>query len=161
MVLLRWWFLVVAEVAGLCAGALTGALQKLWSADVTHLSTACLVLLLGTTGFVGWITKQATSVDKYDRGTIIGRRILDPLQPHINAAWFISEVLMGLGMVGTIFGFLIMLNDAFTGSMQAQEVMARAGPGLGTMCVTTAVGLICSMFVKAQLVNLNYLVPDK
>jgi hypothetical protein len=52
-----------------------------------------------------------------------------------------------------------MLNDAFSGSMAAQEVMLRAAPGLATICVTTAVGLVCSMLVKAQLVNLDYLLP--
>ena len=66
---------------------------------------------------------------------------------------------MGLGMTGTVLGFLIMLNDAFTGNMAAQEVMQRAAPGLATICVTTAVGLVCSMLAKAQLVNLDYLLP--
>ena len=43
--------------------------------------------------------------------------------------------------------------------MGAQEVMLRAAPGLATICVTTAVGLVCSMLVKAQLVNLDYVLP--
>ena len=81
------------------------------------------------------------------------------LLPHADACWFISDVLMGLGMTGTVLGFLIMLNDAFTGDMAAQEVMLRAAPGLATICVTTAVGLVCSMLVKAQLVNLDYVLP--
>ncbi len=62
-------------------------------------------------------------------------------------------------MTGTVLGFLVMLNDAFSGSMAAQEVMVRTAPGLATICVTTAVGLVCSMLVKAQLVNLDYLLP--
>ncbi len=49
--------------------------------------------------------------------------------------------------------------DAFSGNMAAQEVMLRAAPGLATICVTTAVGLVCSMLVKAQLVNLDYVLP--
>ena len=38
-------------------------------------------------------------------------------------------------------------------------LMLRAAPGLATICVTTAVGLVCSMLVKAQLVNLDYVLP--
>jgi len=52
-----------------------------------------------------------------------------------------------------------MLNDAFPGSIGAQEVMLRAAPGLATTCVTTAVGLVCSMLINAQLVNLDYGLP--
>jgi hypothetical protein len=66
---------------------------------------------------------------------------------------------MGLGMTGTVLGFLVMLNDAFSGDMAAQQVMLRAAPGLATICVTTVVGLVCSMLVKAQLVNLDYVLP--
>lgn len=158
MVMLRWWFLVVAELVGFTAAGLTGALHKLWAADVTHLSIICLFVLVLSTGFIGWITYQLEIADDtaWNHEQVLARMKL-----HANACWFTSEALMGIGMVGTIFGFLIMLNDAFTGSMQAQEVMLRAAPGLGTMCVTTAVGLICSMFVKAQLTNLEYLVPSE
>lgn len=41
MVMLRWWFLAVAEVAGLGALVYTGMVRKLWSADVTKLSIVC------------------------------------------------------------------------------------------------------------------------
>ena len=148
MVMLRWWFLAVAEVAGLGALVYTGMVRKLWSADVTKLSIVCLIALLVATGFIGWITRRAEE----------GRDTRE-LLPHADACWFISDVLMGLGMTGTVLGFLIMLNDAFSGNMAAQEVMLRAAPGLATICVTTAVGLVCSMLVKAQLVNLDYLLP--
>jgi len=147
MVMLRWWFLVVCQTVGLGVGLMTGALHKLWLVDVTKLSMVCIVSLLIVTGFIGWLTRMAE----------IGRT--EDLLPHVDACWFISEVLMGLGMTGTVLGFLIMLNDAFNGNMVAQEVMLRAAPGLSTICVTTVVGLICSMFCKAQLVNLDYLLP--
>jgi hypothetical protein len=35
----------------------------------------------------------------------------------------------------------------------------RPAPGLATICVTMAMGLVCSMLVKAQLVNLDYGLP--
>ena len=147
MVMLRWWFLVAAQVGGLVALIATGMAQKLWTADVTKLSIVCLVALVAATGFIGWLTQQA----RQNRGEA-ARELL----PHADSCWFISDVLMGLGMTGTVLGFLVMLNDAFAGNMAAQEVMLRAAPGLATICVTTAVGLVCSMLVKAQLVNLDY-----
>jgi hypothetical protein len=150
LVMLRWWFLAFVEIAGLAALLATGMARKLWSADVTKLSIVCLVALLIATGFIGWITQQAR---------LARTDVTEDLLPHADACWFVSDALMGLGMTGTVLGFLVMLNDAFSGSMAAQEVMLRAAPGLATICVTTAVGLVCSMLVKAQLVNLDYVLP--
>lgn len=150
MVMLRWWFLAVAEIAGLIALLSTGMARKLWTVDVTKLSIVCLIALLFATAFIGWITHHAEQRS---------REGVQELLPHADACWFVSDVLMGLGMTGTVLGFLVMLNDAFSGSMAAQDVMLRAAPGLATICVTTAVGLVCSMLVKAQLVNLDYLLP--
>lgn len=147
MVMLRWWFLAFAEIAGVIALVASGMGQKLWSVDVTKLSIVCLVALAFATGFTGWLTKEAQKTAKQE------------LLPHADACWFVSDVLMGLGMTGTVLGFLVMLNDAFTGNMAAQDVMLRAAPGLATICVTTAVGLVCSMLLKAQLVNLDYVLP--
>jgi hypothetical protein len=150
MVTLRWWFLAVAQLGGLAALFVTGMAQRLWAVDVTKLSIVCLIALVSATGFIGWLTHQA----ERRRG-----EATQELLPHADACWFISDFLMGLGMTGTVLGFLVMLNDAFSGSMAAQDVMLRAVPGLATICVTTAVGLVCSMLVKAQLVNLDYVLP--
>jgi hypothetical protein len=150
MVMLRWWFLAVAEICGLAALIVTGMVTKLWTADITKLSIVCLIALAFATGFIGWITRRAEKARS---------QTINELLPHADACWFVSDLLMGLGMTGTVLGFLVMLNDAFSGSMAAQEVMLRAAPGLATICVTTAVGLVCSMLVKAQLVNLDYLLP--
>jgi hypothetical protein len=150
MVMLRWWFLAVIQVAGLVALLVTGMVHRLWTVDVTKLSIICLIALFAATGFIGWLTHQA-QVRRGDGRT--------ELLPHADACWFMSDALMGLGMTGTVLGFLVMLNDAFSGTMAAQEVMLRAAPGLATICVTTAVGLVCSMLVKAQLVNLDYALP--
>jgi hypothetical protein len=149
MVMLRWWFLAFAQLAGLAALVASGMARKLWAVDVTKLSIVCLVALFATTAFIGWITSRARD----------GGIVDDDLLPHADACWFVSDALMGLGMTGTVLGFLVMLNDAFSGSMAAQDVMLRAAPGLATICVTTAVGLVCSMLVKAQLVNLDYVLP--
>jgi hypothetical protein len=148
MALLRRWFHAVLEVAILTVGAYAGALHKLWVVDVTKLSIVCLGTLVLVTAFIGLLTYRA------ERGRI------SEVEPHLELCWFTSELLMAFGMVGTVLGFLIMLNEAFSGTMQAQQVMLRAAPGLGTICVTTAFGLICSMFCKAQLVNLNYVLPE-
>src|SRR5262249_57282831 len=111
MLMLRWWFMAVAVIAGIVALFVTGTVYKVWTVDVTKLSIACLVVLVLATGFIGWLTLQAER--RHGKPT-------QELLSHADACWFTSDVLMGLGMTGTVLGFLVMLNDAFSGNMTAQ-----------------------------------------
>jgi biopolymer transport protein ExbB/TolQ len=74
--------------------------------------------------------------------------------------WFLAETCLALGMIGTVAGFLIMLVSAFadinigdTESMQT--ALASMALGMGTALYTTLVGLVSSLFIKSQLVNLE------
>jgi biopolymer transport protein ExbB/TolQ len=74
--------------------------------------------------------------------------------------WFLAETCLALGMIGTVAGFLIMLLSAF-GSMDIgntesmQEALSSMALGMGTALYTTLVGLVSSLFIKVQLVNLE------
>jgi len=74
--------------------------------------------------------------------------------------WFLAETCLALGMIGTVAGFLIMMVSAFSGidignteSMQA--ALSSMALGMGTALYTTLVGLVSSLFIKSQLVNLE------
>jgi flagellar motor component MotA len=61
-----------------------------------------------------------------------------------------------LGMIGTVAGFLIMLNTAFSGLdvndiRNVQEAISDMAIGMSTALVTTLVGLICSTLIKVQI----------
>ena len=61
-----------------------------------------------------------------------------------------------LGMIGTVAGFLIMLNTAFSGLdvndiRNVQEEISDMAIGMSTALVTTLVGLICSTLIKVQI----------
>jgi hypothetical protein len=71
--------------------------------------------------------------------------------------WFVSDSVLSLGMVGTLYGFLIILGQAFvdvdtssTESMTA--VISLLASGMSTALVTSLVGLVASLFLKLQLV---------
>ena len=68
--------------------------------------------------------------------------------------------MLSLGMVGTLIGFIVVLSSAF-GSIdvanpaELKQVIASLATGMGTALVTTLVGLVHSIVLKVQLVQLE------
>ena len=63
-------------------------------------------------------------------------------------------------MIGTVSGFIIVLNSAF-GSIDVsniatlQKALSSMATGMSTALWTTLTGLVCSLSLKIQLVNLE------
>ena len=68
--------------------------------------------------------------------------------------WFASDVLLKLGLLGTIIGFIFMLgsvaNIADFDVSTMQEVLRHMSNGMGTALYTTLAGLICSILGAVQ-----------
>ena len=63
-------------------------------------------------------------------------------------------------MIGTVIGFLLMLGTAFTNldvsnSAALQDALASMAVGMSTALYTTLIGLVSSLILKVQLVNLE------
>lgn len=77
-----------------------------------------------------------------------------------NPLWFISDAVLSLGMVGTLWGFLLVLGQDFTeiDTSSTESMTAAIGvlaSGMSTALLTSLVGLISSLWLKAQLVVLE------
>jgi uncharacterized membrane protein HdeD (DUF308 family) len=71
--------------------------------------------------------------------------------------WFSSDAVLSLGMVGTLFGFLLVLGQTFSDiDTSSTESMSAAigtlAQGMSTALITSLVGLVSSLWVKLQLV---------
>lgn len=91
--------------------------------------------------------------------TAIGIVIYNRLQTlhRMNILWYVSDAVITLGMIGTVFGFLIMMGSGFntidvTNTASMQKTIQSVGSGMGTILVTTVMGLISSLLLKLQLV---------
>lgn len=68
--------------------------------------------------------------------------------------WFASDLMIKLGLLGTVIGFVMMLasvvnvRDFDVSSMQS--VLQKMSNGMGTALYTTVAGLICSMLATVQ-----------
>lgn len=141
--LLRWWLIF-------CLSLLAGGIAvyfnlhiKLYDGDQTKLSFLILSVFILTSGWVGWCTKH--SEYKFQ---------------NIDVGWFVAEACLALGMIGTVTGFLLMLSGAFANidlanTATIQTALSNMALGMSTALYTTLVGLICSLTLKIQLINVE------
>lgn len=151
--LLRWWLLACLYVTGFVLMGVLGTYEYLWEIDQTKLSYVVIVMFVGVTIFIGLLTYHARDGDQL-------------FTRHLSLCYYLAEKMMALGMIGTLIGFLLLLNSVFGGQINladtgaAQKVLGLMAKGFATSSVTTVVGLIAATQIKAQLVNLEYLVED-
>lgn len=73
----------------------------------------------------------------------------------LDSGWFLADMMLKLGLLGTIVGFILMLGSvAETTSLDAntmQKVLRQMSVGMGTALYTTLAGLAGSVLASAQL----------
>ena len=143
---IRWWLIVCLQALILLLGTVFGIWSHVWSVDVTRISFVVVALWLVTTVFVGRYHFASNARSQ---------------QAFLPIGWFLAESALALGMIGTVAGFLIMLVSAFAGidvtdTASLQTALSGMAVGMGTALYTTLTGLIVSLFIKSQLVNLEH-----
>lgn len=153
LIVLRWWFIVCLTGAGAWIGLNLGLFEYIRSVDVTYLSFVTLALFTAMSLFVGVLSFQTRTGDK-------------SFEKHLPLCWYTSDLMLGLGMIGTLIGFLLLLQGVFTGNIDlqntaaTQKLLASMGTGFATAGITTLVGLACSLIFRAQLINLEYALDE-
>ena len=144
--LLKWWLIFCLTILGLCTCVYFNVHKDLYAADVTRLSFLIISIFICTSVWIGTKTYKVGIQQDYDQKSDVG--------------WFVSESCLALGMVGTVTGFLIMLGTAFenvdvTNAATLQQALSDMATGMSTALWTTLVGLVSSLIIKVQLVNLE------
>ena len=143
---LKWWLIFCITLLGLCTCIYFNIHKDLYAADVTRLSFLIISIFICTSVWIGSKTYKVGIKQDYDQKSDVG--------------WFVSESCLALGMVGTVTGFLIMLGTAFenvdvTNAATLQQALSDMATGMSTALWTTLVGLVSSLIIKVQLVNLE------
>lgn len=141
---LRWWLLFCSSTAALFVAYSFGFVEILFAKDLTRISFGILALFFCTSVYVGMLTYKASKYKDVDVG--------------LNFGWFVSELLLALGMIGTVIGFILMLGSSFeslnvSDTASVKTALTDMALGMSTALYTTLVGLICSQTLKVQLVN--------
>ena len=103
--------------------------------------------------------KPHESAPEGEQSSLIGTLVAHTKGSH-DLGWFMVDVLLKLGLLGTIVGFILMLGSvADTASLDVntmQKVLKQMSNGMGTALYTTLAGLVGSMAL-----GLQYLLLDK
>ena len=130
-----------------------------------------IVCVMGTLAYIthsmGWLIPVFTNDLTYITILITGVSILTtlslgykfkvPVADSVDIEWFVSDVVLTLGMLGTIIGFMIMLQGTFSSiefndTQSIRLALSSMSQGLFTALNTTLVGLVSSIILKVQLV---------
>jgi hypothetical protein len=150
--MLRWWLLTCVSVIFQIILQHRGIFSIMWVADVSKISFIIIGLYFILTFFTGVITHRLNkeNLSDEDRSTYIR---------YLDACWYSSELLMALGMMGTLIGFSLMLGSLvgldFANIAATKTGIFSMAAGMGTAIYATLSGLIASQLLKIQLVSLE------
>ena len=143
---LRWWLLFCTSCAALFTAYSFGFVDALLAKDITRLSFVILAVFFLTSIYVGYLTY------KRSKGAVV--------KIGANVGWFVTELLLALGMIGTVIGFILMLGGSFENlniadTSSVKTALTDMAIGMSTALYTTLVGMVCSQILKVQLVNVE------
>lgn len=122
-----------------------GIVEKIWETDVTMLTSVISLIFVLSNILLGYIAYN------YDKDHLKAKLIR-----ATDTIWFISEILMALGMLGTVIGLIAMLGANVVGNgLQnmngIQTLLGNMWLHMGLALYTNAVGIICSIILKVQV----------
>jgi hypothetical protein len=135
---LYWWLIVCVVGASSYITHTMGWLVPLYTNDITYITFLITVVTILTTASLGYKFKMSDT-------------------NSVDVEWFVSDVVLTLGMLGTIIGFMIMLQGTFS-SIEFNDVhsirlaLSSMSQGLFTALNTTLLGLVSSIILKVQLI---------
>ena len=151
------WFaqLMVTAVAGWFLYD-TGVAMEIFNTDITKLSGVILALFVGTTAMTGL---SAWKVSKH-------HTLSKMMEKRLFLGWFVSEMMMALGLAGTVIGFIVLFQGnfadvSFDDPETVRQIIVAIASGMGIALYTTITGLICSQLLKLQLVNVEVALDDQ
>ena len=143
-----WWVFFWAQTIGLAVAYYYGFITTMWENDVSYISAAIAgILILGTLDVGRHIHMAA-------KGNFTEPRF----------AWFLADAATAFGLIGTVVGFIVMMNSAMTDmdgvvtTANLKIMIASLNVGIGTAVWTTLAGLITSVSIKYQLNNYDIMV---
>jgi len=153
---LKWWLFFTVVCVGFIYAVSKGAIETLWDKDATRLSFVLLFLF----GFVSaWCGYKTWMLSRFLDNGKKDEHLVEKIDHLIEVGWFASDLCLTIGMIGTVFGFIMMLSGFSTVDVSQvqtiQELIKQLGAGMSTALYSTLVGLICSALLKIQYFNLN------
>lgn len=141
-----WWLSILLTATILFWAHYMGFIVKIWDTDITMLSSVIAVGFAFANAKLAWISYHLDT--NYNL-------LKDKLVKETNTVWFLSEIVMAIGMLGTVIGLIHMLAANFVGDTSntnaLQGVLSSMWGSMGLALYVNAVGLVASIVLKLQV----------
>lgn len=142
-----WWLSILLTATILFWAHYMGFITKIWETDITMLSSVIALGFVYANAKLAWIS--------YHLDTDYTRTLKEKLVKETNTVWFLSEIVMAVGMLGTVIGLIHMLAANFVGDTSntnaLQGVLGSMWSSMGLALYVNAVGLVASIVLKLQV----------
>ena len=173
------WLIVLGVMVFLATFATTaGFFRYAYNADASYIVVLIAILVVfatfkcGLDAFVisveGEGLKAIQAKTKPPKGSLIGNSFtttkqieeyLGNLASRLDTGWFLADIMLKLGLAGTVIGFVIMLSsvaDIQDGDINTvQDVLLNMSLGMGTALFTTLSGLVGNGVTSSQYYMLD------
>jgi hypothetical protein len=159
-IFLKWWLFISIVLIATIFGYRGGVFRQVYESDFTKLSVVLVALFVYMSVWCGHKTWQLSKfLDTYDPEKENNPIIVERIEHLTEVGWFVSDLCLSVGMIGTVIGFIMMLGGFFTvdfsDTATLQNLIKDLGAGMSVALYTTLTGLICSALLKIQYFNLN------
>ena len=143
-----WWISVLLIGTGVFWANNMGFIQTIIQNDITYITSIIAAMFVAANISLAHYTYHADAAN-YPQ---------EKLSNVLDMNWFLSEMLMALGMLGTVIGLIHMLSIGFSGvdTSQMQAMLGNMWQSMGLALYTNAVGLAASILLKLQVYFLSY-----
>jgi hypothetical protein len=154
-IFLRWWLFIILSIVATVFSWQLGFVQEVYSKDATPI---CVTIFVSY-----WIMSAWCGIKTWRISSGLGKedpkKIIDDTGRQQEIGWFVSDQFLTLGLIGTIWGFILMAPDFAAidvGKVESlKSFIITMASGLGTALYTTLIGLICSGLLRVQYFNLS------
>lgn len=136
-----WWVSVLLIATAVFWATYTGITTLVWETDVTMITSVISVVFVVMNMVLGYVAHLSDSKSNPALSAFLTDKI-----------WFMSEFLMGLGILGTVLGLIHMVTGmaSLQDSSQIVSMLDGMRTALGYALSTNALGLAASMILKFQ-----------
>lgn len=135
-----WWVTTLSALTAIFWAGYNGILIELWEKDHTFLTSIIGLLFIYTTTYTGYLAFNIEKLSYNVRQKLIGR------------CFFLSEVAMGLAILGASMAIILLLRVGLTASDVANfsQVLLDKWSSLGPAFYPNFVGLTVALYIKVQ-----------
>ncbi len=151
---LRWWLLLMLISVGGYLLGLGGLLAAVFTVDFTKICFLIYAI------FAIFLIRGGVLSYKLSKKGFITEEEYAEFCDKSELAWFVSEKMLTLGMIGTVLGFIFMLGTSFAGLSTLtipllQAALLKMSAGASAALYTTASGLICGLLLQIHLFDFS------